>query len=115
MSAEEDVTFFVDDSGLEGTSAAGRSGSASATVAALGAPLTRPAAGPSPFEVSLKTYPMQPWTARTSGLSQWFNYGLNPTTWTQYSLRQMQLLEASNAKFGAAGASGTSGAAPPNK
>jgi hypothetical protein len=61
-------------------------------------PLVRPSAGPSPFEVSLKTYPMQPWTARsTSGLSQWFNYGLNPTTWTQYSLRQMQLFERAHA------------------
>ena len=70
--------------------------------AQLTVPLTRPSAGPSPFEVSLKTYPVQPWTSKTSGLSQWFNYGLNPTTWTQYCLRQMQLFEASKTKFGPA-------------
>lgn len=66
----------------------------------LAQPLTRPSHGPSPFEVSLKTFPMQPWTSRSSNLSQWFNYGLNPTTWTQYCLRQTKLLETSEAKFG---------------
>lgn len=51
----------------------------------------RPARGPSPFEVSLFSYNMQPWNNRNADLRQWFNFGLNPTTWTQYSLMQIKL------------------------
>lgn len=49
--------------------------------------------GPSPFEVSLTTYTMQPWTNKNSNLSQWFNYGLNPSTWSKYSIQQINLVK----------------------
>lgn len=61
-------------------------------------PLARPSAGPSPFEVSLTTYPMQPWHARNADLSQWFNYGLNPSTWSKYAHEQTQLWAAQTGK-----------------
>ena len=54
-------------------------------------PLIKQGLGPSPFEVSLTTYPMQPWTNRNVNLRQWFNYGLNPATWTKYAINQMAL------------------------
>ncbi len=89
----EHPTIELDDLDMAG-------GPSGGTAPSLAAPLVRPSQGPSPFEVSLKTYSMQPWTAKGAHLRQWFNYGLNPTTWTQYSLRQMELLAASKAAFG---------------
>jgi hypothetical protein len=59
--------------------------------------LSRPTKGPNLFEVSLNTYPMQPWTSR-SQLSQWFNYGFNPTTFTRYSIQQTKLFAESKLK-----------------
>jgi hypothetical protein len=58
--------------------------------AAVG-PIQRPSNGPSPFEVPLTAYSTQPWTNRNVDLSQWFNYGLNPKTWTLYCVEQMRL------------------------
>ena len=55
-------------------------------------------AGPCPFEVSLKTYPMQPWTNKNVDLSQWFNYGLNPSTWASYCVAQMNLYHEAQKK-----------------
>ena len=52
--------------------------------------MKRPSAGPSPFDVSLGTYPMQPWTNKNANLRQWFNYGLNPSTWSTYALDQLK-------------------------
>lgn len=56
-------------------------------------PLQRPSTGPSPFEVGLFSYPIQPWTNRNAQLSQWFNYGLNPATWSRYALTQISLYQ----------------------
>lgn len=47
--------------------------------------------GPSPFDISLKNYPYQPWTSLNADLRQWFNYGLNPTTWAAYCVEQQKL------------------------
>lgn len=52
--------------------------------------------GPSPFEVSLTTYPMQPWTNKNANLSQWFNYGLNPATWSRHACEQASILANKN-------------------
>jgi hypothetical protein len=53
--------------------------------------LKKPVDGPSMFEVGLASYPVQPWTNRNAKLSQWFNYGLNPATWSKYSLAQIAI------------------------
>lgn len=58
--------------------------------------LKRPSSGPSPFEISLMTYPVQPWINRKVNLNQWFNYGLNPTTWTKYAISQINIFNESN-------------------
>jgi hypothetical protein len=50
---------------------------------------------PSPFEVPLSMYMMQPWNNRNVNLQQWFNYGLTPATWTTYCRTQMDLLHKS--------------------
>ena len=42
------------------------------------------------FQVSLTSYPMQPWTNKNVDLKQWFNYGLNPSTWSKYCIDEMQ-------------------------
>jgi hypothetical protein len=55
--------------------------------------MKRPTNGPSPFDVSLGTYPMQPWTNKNANLRQWFNYGLNPSTWSTYALDQLKKYE----------------------
>lgn len=55
--------------------------------------LTKPSVGPSPFEVGLASYPIQPWTNRNAKLSQWFNYGFNPATWSKYSLAQIAMYQ----------------------
>lgn len=52
---------------------------------------------PNVFSVSLLSYPFQPWSNAHADVSQWFNYGLNPTTWAAYSLRQMQIYEFARA------------------
>ena len=57
--------------------------------------LTRPNVGPSPFEVSLFSYKTQPWMNKNVDLTQWFNYGLNPMTWTKYSIQQIELFNYS--------------------
>jgi hypothetical protein len=54
---------------------------------------TRRSNGPSPFEVSLTNYPNQPWISNNVKLNQWFNYGLNPVTWSRYCLKQMNSVE----------------------
>jgi hypothetical protein len=58
--------------------------------------LTRSGICPSPFEISLMTYPSKPWTNRNTNLSEWFNYGFNPTTWTKYCLEQIHIFKTSN-------------------
>ena len=58
--------------------------------------LKRTGIAPSPFEISLMTYPTKPWENKMSNLSEWFNYGFNPTTWTKYCIDQMTLFKASN-------------------
>lgn len=58
--------------------------------------LQRSGIGPSPFEISLMTYKLSPWTNRSVVLNEWFNYGFNPTTWTQYCLKQMMIFKKSN-------------------
>lgn len=60
--------------------------------------LSRPTNGPAVFEVSLTSYPLQPWVHAKTNLNQWFNYGLNPTTWTRYSLQQIKLFKDSQLK-----------------
>ena len=55
--------------------------------------LIKPSVGPSPFEVGLASYPIQPWTNRNAKLSQWFNYGFNPATWSKYSLAQIAMFQ----------------------
>ena len=77
--AAADVTFELDD--VDGNKHSG----------APSGPLVKPFSGPTPFEVSLTSYPMQPWTNRNASLNQWFNYGLNPSTWTRYAIQQMAL------------------------
>lgn len=57
--------------------------------------MQRPSNGPSPFEVSLNSYSLHPWTSRNADVSQWFNYGLTPTTWTEYAVQQTRLWKAS--------------------
>ena len=57
------------------------------------AALKKPVDGPSMFEVGLASYPVQPWTNRNAKLSQWFNYGLNPATWSKYSLSQIAMYQ----------------------
>lgn len=52
--------------------------------------LVKPSSGPGPFDVSLGTYPMQPWTNKNANLKQWFNYGFNPSTWSTYALEQQK-------------------------
>jgi hypothetical protein len=59
--------------------------------------LQRSGIGPSPFEISLFSYSTQPWTNRNANLSEWFNYGFNPTTWTKYCLEQINIFNISNA------------------
>lgn len=49
----------------------------------------------SPFEIPLDAYTMKPWNNRNVNLSQWFNYGLNPHTWTTYAHRQMAIYKKS--------------------
>jgi len=51
----------------------------------------RPTVGPSIFEVSLNNYPVQPWLNPRAPLSQWFNYGFNPATFTRYAMQQTNL------------------------
>ena len=82
----DDTILQIDD--------AGHAGSQSGPAAA-GAPknLSKPSAGPSPFEVGLASYPIQPWTNRNAKLSQWFNYGFNPATWSKYSLAQIAMYQ----------------------
>ena len=60
--------------------------------------LQKPSAGPSPFDVSLMSYKSQPWMYRNAQLSQWFNYGLNPSTWSAYSVKQLELYAKHTAK-----------------
>jgi len=60
--------------------------------------LKRPTNGPSVFEVSLNSYPLQPWLHAKTNLNQWFNYGLNPTTWTRFSLQQLKLFKENELK-----------------
>lgn len=55
------------------------------------AALKKPSAGPTPFQVSLASYTLHPWTSRNADLSQWFNYDLNPASWTQYCIEQMRI------------------------
>ena len=43
---------------------------------------------PNIFNVPLESYAYQPWSTRGSYLSQWFNYGLTPTTWSAYATMQ---------------------------
>lgn len=62
-------------------------------------PLVKQGQGPSPFEVSLTSYPMQPWANRNVNLRQWFNYGLNPATWTKYAMEQMAMFKAAEANL----------------
>ena len=50
------------------------------------------------FEVSLNSYPLQPWLHAKTNLNQWFNYGLNPTTWTRFSLQQIKLFKENEMK-----------------
>ena len=57
--------------------------------------LGRPTVGPSVFDVSLNTYPVQPWINPTAQMSQWFNYGFNPATFTRYALQQTRLSQQS--------------------
>jgi hypothetical protein len=54
---------------------------------------TKPFDALCPFEVSLTSYSMQPWTNRNVDLSQWFNYGFNPSTWSKYCMEQLQYLK----------------------
>jgi len=49
----------------------------------------KPFTATSVFEVSLTSYPMQPWTNKNVDLTQWFNYGLNPSTWSKYCIDQL--------------------------
>lgn len=58
------------------------------------AQIRRVGRGPSPFEVSLTTYPMQPWTNKNANLSQWFNYGFNPATWSRHACEQVEILKS---------------------
>jgi hypothetical protein len=46
---------------------------------------------PTVFSVPLSLYAYQPWSNRHPNLSQWFNYGLTPTTWTAYCQQQLTL------------------------
>lgn len=48
---------------------------------------------PTLFSVSLLSYPFQPWSNAHADVTQWFNYGLNPTTWAAYSLKQLHIYE----------------------
>lgn len=56
--------------------------------------LGRGGPGPSPFEVGLSTFPVQPWTNHNADPSQWFNYGMNPATWSKYALQQLKVWES---------------------
>jgi hypothetical protein len=40
---------------------------------------------PTVFTVPLDAYAFQPWFNHHPQLSQWFNYGLTPATWTTYA------------------------------
>jgi hypothetical protein len=60
--------------------------------------LGRPTVGPSVFDVSLNTYPVQPWINPKAQMSQWFNYGFNPATFTRYALRQTELYKTNSVK-----------------
>ena len=57
--------------------------------------LTRGGPAPSPFEVPLSMYLMQPWNNRNVNLQQWFNYGLTPATWNSYCIQQMEVYKCS--------------------
>lgn len=41
------------------------------------------------FSVPLSAYAFQPWSNRHPNLSQWFNYGLTPSTWERYAADQL--------------------------
>jgi len=56
----------------------------------------RPYASINPFEVSLTSYSYQPWTNKHVDLTQWFNYGLNPSTWSKYCLKQIEIQNSLN-------------------
>jgi hypothetical protein len=64
------------------------------THAPMAKAMRRPNGAPSPFDVGLGSYPMQPWTNKNANLSQWFNYKLNPSTWSTYALDQVKKYEA---------------------
>lgn len=49
---------------------------------------------PNVFNVPLATYAFQPWGNRHPNLSQWFNYGLTPATWTAYCQQQLRMAAA---------------------
>jgi hypothetical protein len=57
--------------------------------------LRKPFDGACPFEIPLDAYTMKPWNNRNVNLSQWFNYGLTPATWTVYANRQMAMYKKS--------------------
>lgn len=46
---------------------------------------------PSVFDVSLHMYAFQPWT-KSNHYAQWFNYDLNPATFSAYSQQQIAWL-----------------------
>ena len=55
--------------------------------------LGRPTTGPNVFEVALSNYPVQPWLNSNANLSQWFNYGFNPSSFTRYCIQQTKLYQ----------------------
>ena len=61
-------------------------------------PLVKPFHSASPLEVSLTSYPMQPWTNKNVDLKQWFNYGFNPSTWSKYCIEEMAKSQQSSSK-----------------
>lgn len=67
------------------------------------APMKRPSNGPSPFEVSLSSYTLHPWSARSADLSQWFNYGFTPASWSAYAYQQVRLFHESQKSSGPTG------------